>query len=183
MQVGVMYFRGCVQFVHFGTQSIIVPLGIGNLVMKSLFRRTPVKIALLVGIVILMLSFYNYYTYGTLDRTSPPKGILTALVQLVVPEPTPSVQLCKDPMCTEYLLPQIDVGFFNNCSKRHEASPIWEDFSSNHTCRFMNGTHRGPVALVSFPGSGNTWVRGLLEQATGICTGERIKMIFKVKPQ
>ena len=27
------------------------------------------------------------------------------------------------------------------------------------------------VALVSLPGSGNTWVRGLLEQATGYCTG------------
>ena len=30
---------------------------------------------------------------------------------------------------------------------------------------------RVPVALVSTPGSGNTWVRGLLEMATGICTG------------
>lgn len=30
----------------------------------------------------------------------------------------------------------------------------------------------GPlVALVSLPGSGNTWVRGLLEEATGYCTG------------
>ena len=27
------------------------------------------------------------------------------------------------------------------------------------------------VALVSLPGSGNTWVRGLLEEATGYCTG------------
>lgn len=27
------------------------------------------------------------------------------------------------------------------------------------------------VALVSLPGSGNTWVRGLLERATNICTG------------
>ena len=30
---------------------------------------------------------------------------------------------------------------------------------------------RDPVALTSFPGSGNTWVRGLLEKATGVCTG------------
>ena len=28
------------------------------------------------------------------------------------------------------------------------------------------------MALASFPGSGNTCVRGLLEKATGICTGE-----------
>ena len=34
-------------------------------------------------------------------------------------------------------------------------------------------TGRGPVGLVSFPGSGNTWVRGLLQQATGICTGKK----------
>ena len=35
----------------------------------------------------------------------------------------------------------------------------------------MNGTGRYPIALASFPGSGNTWLRGLLEKATGICTG------------
>lgn len=38
-------------------------------------------------------------------------------------------------------------------------------------CHFINGTGRPPVGLISFPGSGNTWVRGLLEQVTGICTG------------
>ena len=39
------------------------------------------------------------------------------------------------------------------------------------SCRFINGSRRAAVALVSFPGSGNTWVRGLLEKATGVCTG------------
>lgn len=38
-------------------------------------------------------------------------------------------------------------------------------------CKFLNTTSRDPVALASFPGSGNTWVRGLLQKATGICTG------------
>ena len=38
----------------------------------------------------------------------------------------------------------------------------------------MNGTNWAAVALVSFPGSGNTWVRGLLQQATGVCTGRCI---------
>ena len=38
-------------------------------------------------------------------------------------------------------------------------------------CRLMNGEGRKRVGLVSLPGSGNTWVRGLLEKATGICTG------------
>ena len=39
------------------------------------------------------------------------------------------------------------------------------------SCYFMNQTLRFPVALASFQGSGSTWVRGLLEQATGFCTG------------
>ena len=39
-------------------------------------------------------------------------------------------------------------------------------------CHFMDGSNRAPIGLISPPGSGNTWVRGLLEQATGICTGE-----------
>ena len=39
-------------------------------------------------------------------------------------------------------------------------------------CHFINGTRRAAVALASFPGSGNTWVRGLLEKTTGVCTGK-----------
>lgn len=39
------------------------------------------------------------------------------------------------------------------------------------SCRFMDGKRRAAVGLVSFMGSGNTWVRGLLEIATGYCTG------------
>lgn len=38
-------------------------------------------------------------------------------------------------------------------------------------CCFINGAGRLVVGLGSFPGSGNTWLRGLLERATGICTG------------
>ncbi len=41
-------------------------------------------------------------------------------------------------------------------------------------CRFMNGSGRGVTGLVSFPGSGNTWVRELLQTATGICTGTQL---------
>ena len=43
--------------------------------------------------------------------------------------------------------------------------------SINGPCHFMNGSSRSAVALASFPGSGNTWARGLLEKATGVCTG------------
>ena len=44
-------------------------------------------------------------------------------------------------------------------------------------CHFINGTKRAAVALASFPGSGNTWVRGLLEKATGVCTGEWVYVV------
>ena len=38
-------------------------------------------------------------------------------------------------------------------------------------CGFIDGRKRAAVGLVSFPGSGDTWLRQLLETATGICTG------------
>ena len=39
------------------------------------------------------------------------------------------------------------------------------------TCSFINGSNRLPVPFISHPGSGNTWLRALLEMASGICTG------------
>ena len=43
---------------------------------------------------------------------------------------------------------------------------------SHQHCRKMSFQSSGPiVALASFPGSGNSWVRQLLESATGIYTG------------
>ena len=43
---------------------------------------------------------------------------------------------------------------------------------SHQPCKEMSFQHSGPVvALGSFPGSGNSWVRLLLEAATGIYTG------------
>ena len=56
----------------------------------------------------------------------------------------------------------------SNCVHRYSDKD--KDHASGE-CHFMNGTNRAAVALVSFPGSGNTWVRGLLRQATGVCTG------------
>ena len=39
------------------------------------------------------------------------------------------------------------------------------------SCRFLSNSSRQPVALASAEGSGNTWLRSLLEKATGVCTG------------
>ena len=93
--------------------------------------------------------------------------------------------LCSDPLCTNFLSER-DLGNFTACRRRaqavyskkraktqktQEASSVNRPTSRFSECRFMNGSGRSPVGLVSFPGSGNTWVRGLLQKATGICTG------------
>ena len=44
--------------------------------------------------------------------------------------------------------------------------------STSHHCKNMSFKSSGPsIALASYPGSGNSWVRQLLESATGIYTG------------
>ena len=84
---------------------------------------------------------------------------------------------CNDPLCTEYLS-TLDLTNFRLCSRHLQKSH--DNQIDNGTCRFINGTARRNVALFSFPGSGNTWVRGLLESATGICTGGYIRQIPSV---
>ena len=48
-------------------------------------------------------------------------------------------------------------------------------FFITHTLSHMIPYCRPPTALASFPGSGNTWLRFLIESATGIFTGSRYK--------
>ena len=73
---------------------------------------------------------------------------------------------CRDQICSDFLSAKdrenIHLCIRPNSRKFPSIVP---------KCHFMNGTNRSSVALVSFPGSGNTWVRGLLEKATGFCTG------------
>ena len=84
---------------------------------------------------------------------------------------------CSDPVWLAYLTQQ-DKTNFETCTSRARVrySQLLKLNDTDVTlppgkCHFMNGTNRAAVALVSFPGSGNTWVRGLLQQATGVCTG------------
>ena len=60
---------------------------------------------------------------------------------------------------------------FYLCSPK--AGPIASEVSSSKQCRERTFLDRKSpiVGLVSTPGSGNTWLRHLLEQATGIFTG------------
>ena len=81
---------------------------------------------------------------------------------------------CSDPLCLEYLS-NLERVYYDKCKQKaismeYKFGPILK----TGQCKFQNGSERYPVALASFPGSGNTWVRGLLEKVTGICTGECI---------
>ena len=88
-----------------------------------------------------------------------------------VPRPWIGSYQCKDVICSEFLhnCDWVEVDKFMRAMKRKDRL-----FKISPACHFMNGTSRGSVTLLSFPGSGNTWLRGLLEKATGVCTGEGI---------
>ena len=62
-------------------------------------------------------------------------------------------------------------------SSKLDARHPW---STDVQCSMYQISHmipkcRPPTALASFPGSGNTWMRHLIEGATGIFTGSRYK--------
>lgn len=59
----------------------------------------------------------------------------------------------------------------------------YHPWSQTDECReyfiefIRNGSHP-PMALTSYPGSGNTWVRGMIERLTGYFTGSVISIQF-----
>ena len=73
---------------------------------------------------------------------------------------------CTDDTCKK-LKEMRERYYYETCSrearKDYEVKPC--------QCSLLDGKKRGRYALLSLPGSGNTWVRGLLEKATGVCTG------------
>ena len=75
----------------------------------------------------------------------------------------------KDPACRGYLSGRA-MDSYNQCMARVKKYGH-SKFAKDNGCHFIDGRRRGVVALASFPGSGNTWVRTLLERVTGICTG------------
>ena len=93
-------------------------------------------------------------------------------VGLVIPSARlPDVEQCSDKFCSEYLS-EAERSQFDECIERTvRAKDQIGSVQSDDTCHFQNGTNRHPVALASFQGSGNTWMRGLLQKITGICTG------------
>lgn len=78
--------------------------------------------------------------------------------------------LCPHPsshsQCIEFLS-HTELAMYKDCQARMAKWHIGKECQ----CQFMNTSGHSQVALVSLPGSGNTWLRGLLERATGVCTG------------
>ena len=108
-------------------------------------------------------------TYETDSVVKPPA--YSKLSTLPVHTLESMTESCTDPLCLENLSDKERV-YFSKCKQKaismeNKFGPI----TNTGQCRFQNGTNRVPVALASFPGSGNTWVRGLLEKVTGLCTG------------
>ncbi len=77
---------------------------------------------------------------------------------------------CRDNICSEFVT-KTDKPHFDYCIKKTWKVRARYREPRDSVCRFMNGAGRDPVALASFPGSGNTWVRGLIQSVTGLCTG------------
>ena len=73
---------------------------------------------------------------------------------------------CENQLCSEFLT-RLDTPHFKYCLRKSRLKVEPE----KSICHFISGRRRSPIALASFPGSGNTWVRGLLQDITGICTG------------
>ena len=78
---------------------------------------------------------------------------------------------CQQSNCMENLS-DFDKECYDYCTQKGRNRHSGGVRSTIGECKFMRGEGRAAVALASLPGSGNTWVRGLMEKATGICTGE-----------
>ena len=81
------------------------------------------------------------------------------------------------------MLDQLSLSRYSQCKpKRNLKNTMPKEITWCHQRSFIMGS-RPLVALASFHGSGNTWLRYLLEQATGIFTGsiycdELLKITF-----
>ena len=109
---------------------------------------------------------YNLGFWDVMNRT---------FVEEHVPRPMIGSYQCRNALCSEFL-GQDDwqrVGkCVNSLRKKYPEKTVRVGATLKPTCHFVNGTSKGSVVLISFPGSGNSWLRALLERTTGMCTGK-----------
>ena len=77
--------------------------------------------------------------------------------------------VCIKDNCLEYLSPA-EISTIGMCKKKIITKKVSTKIEKG-SCNFLSDRGRRAVALASPEGSGNTWLRGVLEKATGICTG------------
>ena len=77
-------------------------------------------------------------------------------------------KLCTNDTCLEHGNPFC---FYESFLVLQKSSNSTHKTMKKCMCSLQNTSKNESVGLVSLPGSGNTWVRGLLERATHICTG------------
>lgn len=116
-------------------------------------------------------------------------GCLTSVILLYVlsdvrEEPNLKKYQYFDGYYTKVLLVKQNETSLNKCdqesvilSSKLDSRHPWKNkaFCSKYTISHMIPKCREPTALASYPGSGNTWLRYLIEGATGIFTGSRYK--------
>ena len=78
--------------------------------------------------------------------------------------------LCYESNCRDFLSKD-EKSVMAKCEQAVRCKEHLNGPYNSNNCTFLPQMGRHPVALVSAQGSGNTWTRGLLEKATGICTG------------
>ena len=107
---------------------------------------------------------------GALDYYSFREALLHDGTNIVdIKESLQDESACEDFSCRDRLNGHEKL-LYMECLQKVRVN-VGADSPRDNGCRFLVTEPHKPVALVSFPGSGNTWVRQLLEGATGICTG------------
>lgn len=125
---------------------------------------------LFIGVVLALLRSQHSLFTATSNSPTKKKILRGGLNYGHSPGQFPNVSLsCEDRACSEVLA---ELGLFNAKHHRHcwRKSQL-EREPPHSTCWFLEGRERSPVGLASYHGSGSTWVRGLLQRATGVCTG------------
>ena len=115
------------------------------------------------------------------DISTPSKRSLTKLVEMwskLNSSPLPPFPdgRCSDAVCSNFAA--ADGGSRRGSSLRcaeATATKLAPGESVTPKCRFQNGTSKPVYLLRSYPGSGNTWIRQVLERVTGICTGDAVQ--------
>ena len=120
-------------------------------------NKSTVNYKSLQGINDLRESAYQSWNNATL-----PKAMHRTSITLPV--------VCVEKNCQEFLSEQ-ERRAVNICEEEVRTIEKYSGQIHGSDCRFLPEMGRYPVALTSAEGSGNTWTRGLLERATGICTG------------